>query len=288
MKRTTILVVAACTVAACSSETPPPGGVFADAGSDAGAALLQKPCPSEKGPKMVRVPTARSSFCIDATEVTRAQYNLFVTAIAAQPNLSSSLRSESCSTSDAVPDSACLQEDKAACKTGCDNHPQVCVTWCSAYAYCQWAGKKLCGSIDGSRLSGLTPNLENSAWVHACAGGVYDRGSPRRYPYGDEYDDKACNGDACLTSGKPCADAPVASYPKCQGSGAFAGIFDMSGNVSEWVEEYDNGAEGRVSSRGGGVARPPADGPSYASCEQRGTADPELASLLVGIRCCAD
>jgi formylglycine-generating enzyme len=284
MKRTTMIVFAACTAAACSSDAPPPGSVLGDGGVD--ATVILKPCPSGKGASMVRVPTARASFCIDSTEVTRAQYTEFVTAVAAQPNLGTP--AASCAATDFAPDAACLQEDQTGCKVGCEKHPQVCVSWCAAYAYCRWAGKKLCGSIDGTRLSGLAPDVKNSAWVHACAGGVYERGRPRKYPYGDDYDDKACNGDACLASGKACTDAPVASYPKCQGLGAFAGIYDMSGNVSEWVEEYDSGGEGIVSSRGGGVARPPADGPGYASCEQRGISAPDLGSPLVGIRCCAD
>ena len=80
---------------------------------------------------------------------------------------------------------------------------------------CEAWGKRLCSG---------------DAWRLACAGPTDDP-----FPYGGTYDDDACN--ACDPSfGCPIGDvAPVGSLASCEGG--YSGIFDMSGNVSEWVDE---------------------------------------------------
>jgi hypothetical protein len=69
-------------------------------------------------------------------------------------------------------------------------------------------------------------------WKTACAGGGPDAGTT--FPYGDTYVPHRCV-DAM-------ASGPVAvgSLPLCQGG--FPGIFDLSGNVGEWLDcgcEFD-------------------------------------------------
>ena len=85
--------------------------------SDAGA------CPGTGGPASVRVGT----FCIDATEVTNAQYKQFVVASVGTS------RAECAWKASYVPSSAWPPGP------GADNYPVAYVDWCDATAFCEWA-----------------------------------------------------------------------------------------------------------------------------------------------------
>jgi formylglycine-generating enzyme required for sulfatase activity len=116
------------------------------------------------------------------------------------------------------------------------DHPVVCVDWCDAYAYCQGVGKRLCGKIGGGTLAiEERADATKSEWYYACSsGGEFD------YPYGDTYDPTACN----LEDAKVDDTSPGGAFPKCQSSAAgFEGVFDLSGNIHEWVDSC--GSEGR-------------------------------------------
>lgn len=90
-------------------------------------------------------------------------------------------------------------------------------------------------------------------WVRVCG---------ERFPYGESYDPARCNtGRTALV--------PTGSRPKCVSS---FGVHDLSGNVSEWVEE------GVVM---GGDAR---QEEGHASCR----ASSVRGGALAGCRCCAD
>ena len=87
--------------------------------------------------------------------------------------------------------------------------PWQMVTWGGAVAACERVGKRLCLA---------------SEWRTACAG-EFDWG----YPYGPEYNPEICNGweDSIADL------ASTGSFAECVTP---TGIFDMSGNVWEWVE----------------------------------------------------
>ncbi len=84
--------------------------------------------------------------------------------------------------------------------------PFTGVSWVQAKMYCLESGKRLC-----------TPE----EWVGACKGL-----KANNYPYGDKFEKKTCP-----TEGK--GVYPSGSFPNCRNS---FGIFDMVGNVWEWVE----------------------------------------------------
>ena len=72
---------------------------------------------------------------------------------------------------------------------GRDNQPVGWVDWCDAYAFCRWAGKRMCGKIGGGPNAFSDYDKPNqSQWYRACS-----KAGAFRYPYGQDLDTKACN-----------------------------------------------------------------------------------------------
>jgi sulfatase modifying factor 1 len=185
------------------------------------------PCPTGSGPVMVRA----GNFCVDSTEVTTQQYQQFLNADAG----------------------AGLLPPQCAWKGGLDygiKGPTTChemdcpvgnVDWCDAYAYCAWAGKRLCGDpAGGATPYGSYADPAKDQWFAACS-----RDGTRVYPYGNVFDDRTCNGellDGGFPDGPSYSVLPVGSKKLCEGG--YAGILDMSGNAAEWEDSCDDGLGG--------------------------------------------
>jgi formylglycine-generating enzyme len=192
-------------------------------------------CDASKGGPMRQIPLpAGGTMCIDETEVTVGQYQAFL-ASGGQVTLPAD--------DPAAARCAAKTTFAPSCETdpchgsGCDL-PQDCVDQCDAKLYCTWAGKRLCGAIGPSPLA-LTDvdDPTKNQWMNACsAGGL-------TWPYGDTYDSQACNTSDEMPA--PCGGPAVtSSYPKCQATkGPYDGVFDLSGNVSEWVDASQEGAD---------------------------------------------
>ena len=118
----------------------------------------------------------------------------------------------------------------------------------------------------------------------ACSGS-----EGRAFPYGDSYDAAACNSrsSTAIATGAPTGTAAVGSFSACQGG--LPGLYDMAGNVAEWVE-------GRFAARGkntkhvsravcGGSFKDPVTRSMCAS--RRGYPDGGK-SPCVGFRCARD
>jgi formylglycine-generating enzyme required for sulfatase activity len=221
------------------------------------------------GPALVEVPAPTgsllTSYCMDATEVSAAHYAEFLAAA-----VPTSGQLSKCSWNTSFDDGATPLPavdgglgDPQPAPAG--NMPMRNVDWCDAYAYCDWAGKRLCGALAGTGTN---------EWEHACSAG-----NEQRFPYGNTYQPLACNGFDNTGSGS----VPVGSIPECEGG--YPGLFDLSGNVWEWQFPCMGSGENVVCEYRGGSYTTELEGP--LRCDV-----PLTESIMlrgdIGIRCCAD
>ena len=219
------------------------GGLAGNAGS-AGAPCSCGPheqCWNEElcVAKLVAVP---GGYSIDATEVTRSQYQAW---LATDPSKTGQPLYCLWNT-EFAPDADCMQGLGGPCgSSDCSEHPQACIDWCDARAYCAAVGKRLCGRIGGGHSDFAESDDANvNQWYNVCS----SHGATA-FTYGDTYEPLTCrtrDEPVCYENFAHCHSAPVASYSECQGSGPYAGVFDLSGNVYEWedsCEQYEGAAD---------------------------------------------
>lgn len=156
-------------------------------------------------------------------------------------------------------------------------NPVVMKTWYDARDACAGAGKRLCGDTE---------------WTVACEG---QERLP--YPYGYDRNSEACNIDkphpdvnekALGSSDPKVRDAeakrlwqgePSGSRPSCVSP---FGVFDMTGNVDEWVVN-ESGTPYKSGLKGGYW------GPVRDRCRPMTTVHAEGFSFYqIGFRCCSD
>ena len=207
--------------------------------------------------KSVQVP---ANFLIDATEVTRSQYAAW---LATNPTTTGQTAVCSWNTS-FTPDATCMATSSVCQGASCANHPQPCIDMCDASAYCTAVGKRLC---------------TESEWSNACtSNGV------NRFTYGTSPVWATCHDG---TDSSYTTTVPVGSMPGCQSPvPGYAGVFDLIGNVSEWVDNCTGSAgatdscQDRGTSFGMSAAMPECS--QYGVSPRRAAVGPRL-----GFRCCA-
>jgi formylglycine-generating enzyme required for sulfatase activity len=219
-------------------------------------------CRPGRGPSAVRIATGSGYFCIDSTEVTRADYQAFLGAIA--------------STAPPTPPAGCEGDTDFTPRKdwppapGTEAYPVSQIDWCDAAAYCAWAGKRLCGRFGGGAIAVGTAEHDatQSEWLDACS-----HAGAHAYPYGDAYD-----ANACAT-----ALGTVATHAGC--TGGYDGLHDMSGSVWEWTNACDsNAADSFCHAEGGGFD----SRPDELACAGTRPWTRTSAATNIGIRCCQD
>jgi formylglycine-generating enzyme required for sulfatase activity len=195
------------------------------------------------------------AFAIDTTEVTRGQYAAWLAT-----NPPTAGQSTLCAWNTTfTPDATCMAKPSVCQGAGCATHPQPCVDWCDAAAYCRAIGRSLCSDQN---------------WANACSSnGAYDN------CYGEGFATNPCNTFTTTT-------IPVASKPDCQppASSPFTGVFDMIGNLAEWVDicATSEGATDECKSRS--YAFDP--GAATPLCNQWYYRPRSAVLDTVGFRCC--
>jgi formylglycine-generating enzyme required for sulfatase activity len=146
-----------------------------------------------------------------------------------------------------------------------DDHPVNCASYDAAQDFCAHVSGRVC---------------QESEWLEACRGQ-----EDRAFPYGPDFDLGACNVQSTESTipGRDRTTAAVAGHAACEGG--YDGLYDMAGNVAEWVDPCK---DDYCKFRGAGyLTNEPID--MFAAC--RGVCsgnDKSLRSGVIGIRCCRD
>jgi sulfatase modifying factor 1 len=208
-----------------------PGGAPPTGGAGGGGGGPANPCadPLGRGADGVLVDTPGDFplYCIDSVEVSWAHYIDFLNALTFMSEAEfDELRPNECGfvALDADAFQTFYGYPGILSNTAEHDLPAVGMNWCEAQIHCHWAGKKLCGDIDG--VSPESADVDQAQWVAACS-----NFGANTYSYPGPFDPDICRSDACVNDFHGLDPAlPNA----CEGG--LPGLFNMSGNVHELTD----------------------------------------------------
>jgi formylglycine-generating enzyme required for sulfatase activity len=249
------------------------------------------------------------AYCIDQVEVTKGQYNRFITA-----NVPIADQIDACkppTNEFFIPRAAWPPAETPGGLAFNYSLPVHYVDWCDAFAYCRWAGKELCGKVTGGAADYTKPtDATADAWFNACSaqGNI-------AFPYGNDFFSDRCNGGQAIAD----AGAPGTGgygYPENKDEGvrivvtsdtngnyngytytACAGgvtnLYQMSGNLAEWENSCENTTAGARCRVRGGSYKAGVDNAAGLRCDVARTelrVPPTSAGADpledIGFRCC--
>jgi len=141
-----------------------------------------------------------------------------------------------------------------------DKHPMIFVSWFDATAYCEWAGKRL---------------PTEKEWEFATRGGLVDK----MFSWGDDEAVARDYANFYGTDGKDKWDITTAPVGSLKPNGY--GLYDMSGNVWEWCQDwYDSDHDRRVLRGGSWVNRT-----CCLRVADHSLSDPSITNDFSGFRC---
>jgi formylglycine-generating enzyme required for sulfatase activity len=222
------------------------------------------PAGSYRMQKRRRRTTQVAAFCIDVTEVTVAAYKACVGEHKCSPECLALGRCSAVPTQAEWGEAGESSRASLLCNGDRDDrqdHPANCVSWEESKSYCEAHGKRL-------------PRPEEWEWAAR-------RADPKTwYPWGNEPpDDQLCWSPKKKRRHATCA---VASTP---GDRTPQGVFDMAGNVGEWVDA-DPALGTRVRTAFGASFWSMDDG--YVRGTLGGVEVPSDRNETVGFRCVKD
>jgi hypothetical protein len=177
-----------------------------------------------------------------------------------------------------------------------EDHPVVLVSHEDARAFCQWLTEyeRDAGRLGEGQHYRLPRDLE---WSHAAGLLEEGRATPeerdgrvREFPWGRQWPPPPGAGNFADASARRSGQGTIAGYqdgyPQTSPVGTYApnalGLFDMSGNVWEWIlEPYNPGSRWGVL-RGGSWAN---DKPAELWSSYRNVVDPASREVIYGFRC---
>jgi Sulfatase-modifying factor enzyme 1/Putative metal-binding motif len=146
--------------------------------------------------------------------------------------------------------------------------PWYNVTYAEAESNCQSVGKRLCTQDE---------------WVAACEGSLQST-----YPYGDTYEQNSCNGSDYDTVPGGGNDDTVITSGELTSCVSGDGLYDMSGNLREWTNDYrgdTSGGDPVYVVRCGEFQTP---WPGLACTFDLSQAAGTVILPTIGFRCCSD
>ena len=195
-------------------------------------------------------------FYMDRFEVSNSQYRKFLDATGREAPV------------DSVASDAPYNWRDGNYPEGEDNHPVINVTWNDADAYCRWVGKRLPTEVE---------------WEKSCRGT-----DGRRWSFGNNFISHFVNTHELDLKWSQA----VGSFPEDRSP---YGIYDMSGNVSEWTGSWYNPYHGSSLKRETfGENNKVIRGGAWltdnltARCARRNFAIPEKKHRTLGFRCAKD
>lgn len=263
------------------------------------------------------------AYCIDQTEITKGQYNKFLTANVPVGDQTGACGPPSAGMPPAnanfVPRGAwppatqpLAPQAGIAFSMGLPVHY---VDWCDAAAYCKWSNKQLCGKINGGTLPQVAANdAAQSSWYNACSA----QGT-KGWPYSTVFDASKCNGsgignpgvyqgplntqqngfgfgganqdtgvyDIVVSDASGNIVGQATHHSGCQGGSV--NVYQMSGNVAEWEDSCSGDtATSSCNVRGGSYAANDTAATLRCDAPRTEVRLPADGNVLadVGFRCC--